>query len=418
MAIKIFDSKSALYLILTFFLFVAGCGCNEKGSGTNEADAQVDAGFVDVEDAKVVDASPPMPDGSTQHDFCDEPFFKLPIDGPTQATYHLTMWKDKIVYSVTSTDDINKLDIHLMDLSTCVEKQISYSGEGVGAAVDDEKIIWRDSRNRTEDPYHCSDHYVHNLESGIEERLSNKPDCVGIPRMFGDWIAYRQGETTTSYTDLILTKYGSGEEKIIVPGTWLPISPDLSERYLVFGAQTEDSTSMGRDAYYYDLPEESLHRVTETSDIFCNDVSASGDWMMYMGPYHSMQMPFRVGLYNIPEKKHIALSPEEDAIPSIALHENLAAWTTIIYSGINYQGPVDIEMYDIKQETRRKLTKTSGRLRAISMFFPYLVVVDSIGFNGNRLQNDFYVANLVKLGIADEEGNLVPGEGVIEPPEP
>jgi hypothetical protein len=44
MAIKIFDSKSAPYLILTVFLFVAGCGCNEKGSGTNEADAQVDAG--------------------------------------------------------------------------------------------------------------------------------------------------------------------------------------------------------------------------------------------------------------------------------------------------------------------------------------------------------------------------------------
>ena len=140
--------------------------------------------------------------------------------------------------------------------------------------------------------------------------------------------------------------------------------------------------------------------------------------MIYAGNYFPSQMPFRVGLYNIPEKRHIALSPEENAIPSIALHENLAAWTTMIYSGINYQGPVDIEIYDIKQETRRRITKTSGRLRANFLFFPYLVMLDARYYTGNDLQNDFYVANLVKLGIADEEGNLLPGDGVIEQPEP
>ena len=419
MAIKIFDSKSAPYLILTFFLFVAGCGCNEKGSGTNEADAQVDAGFVDVEDAKVVDASPPMPDGSTQHDFCDQPFFKLPIDGPTQATYQLTIWKDKIVYSVTSPDDINKKDIHLMDLSSCVEKQISYSGKAAGPIMDDEKIVWLDYRNMSEDPYHCTDYYMYDLSLEKEERLTENPECNGEFALFGDYFAFKKAESTTlNIKDLYLTKYGSGEEKIIVPGAWLPISPDLSERYLVFGAQTEDSTSMGRDAYYYDLQEESLHRVTETSDVFCQGTIAWGDWMIYAGNYFPSQMPFRVGLYNMPEKRHIALSPEEDAIPSIALHENLAAWTTVMYSGTHYTGPRDIELYDVKQETNRRITKHSGGMGVRTLFFPYLVAMDARYYNGNRLQNDFYVANLVKLGITDEDGNLLPGEGVIEQPEP
>ncbi len=417
MAIKIIDIKpAAACLITAMLLFHPGCGCSEKSEA--ETDAAIDAHITDAGDADIADAdaSPSLPDGETQHTFCDEPFFKLPIHGPTQETYHLTMWKEEIVYSVTEPNT-TKRDIYLMDLSTCIEKRISYSGRGTGAAVDDEKIIWRDSRNASDDPYHCDDFFKYDFSVGQEERITNNPECKGGVTLYGDWLAYRQAESTTSErTNLILTKYGSGEEKIIVPGTWLPISPVLSERYLVFGAQSIDSTSMGRDAYYYDLVEETLNRVTETSDIFCNQLQSSGDWFMYAGSYYSMQMPFRVGLYNIPEKRHIALSPDEDAIPSIALHEKLAAWTTMIYSGIHYAGPVDIEMYDIKQETRRRLTKESGGLGAIAMFFPYLVMADAKIYTGNILQNDFYVANLVKLGITDEDGNLLPGEGVIEPP--
>ena len=408
------------YWMVVVLLVFSGCGCSEKGNGADKIDAGIDASFLDAGDGGGVDAdaTPEPPDGTIQHDFCDKAFFKLPIDGPTQATYHLAIWQDKIVYSVTTPGDITKKDVYLMDLSTCIEKQISYSGKGAGAAVDDARVIWRDSRNRSEDPYHCSDHYIYNLASGLESQLNEDPKCVGIPRLYGDWLSYRQAESTSSdRTDLILTQLGSGEEEIIVPGTWLPISPDLSEQYLVFGAQSEDSTSIGRDAYYYDLQEETLHRIPESSDVFCEGVTVSGDWLMYGGNYYSMQMPFKVALYNIPEKRHIALSPQEDIIPSIALHGNLAAWTTMIYSGTHYMGPVDMEMYDVNQETRRRLTKTSGHLRAIAMFFPYLVMLQARYYDGNNFKNDFYVAHLVKLGITDAEGNLLAGEGAIEQPD-
>lgn len=401
-------------------LVFSGCGCSEKGNGADKIDAGIDASFLDAGDEGGVDAdaTPEHPDGTIQHDFCDKAFFKLPIDGPTQATYHLEIWEDKIVYSVTSPDDITEKNVYLMDLSTCIEKQISYSGKGVGAVIYGEKIIWRDSRNSSENPYYCDDFFLFDLETELELRLTSNPECKGDRTFYGEWFAFRQEESTTiDRSHLILTRFGSGEEKIIVPGTWLPISPDLSERYLVFGAQSEDSTSMGRDAYYYDLQEETLHRIPESSDVFCEGITVSGDWLMYAGSYYSMQMPFKVALYNIPEKRHIALSSEEDIIPSIALHGNLAAWTTMIYSGTHYMGPVDMEMYDINQETRRRLTKTSGHLGAIAMFFPYLVMLHARYYDGNNYKNDFYVANLVKLGITDSEGNLLAGEGAIEQPD-
>ena len=406
--------------MVVVLLVFSGCGCSEKGNGADKIDAGIDASFLDAGDGGGVDAdaTPEPPDGTIQHDFCDKAFFKLPIDGPTQATYRLSIWGDKIVYSVTSPEDITKRDVHLMDLTTCTEKQITYSGKGLGAGIDNEKIAWVDSRNMAEEPYHCGDLFVYYLNSREEEKLTINPECKGGVTTNGNLLSYRQAESTSSdRTDLILTRFGSGEEEIIVPGTWLPISPDLSERYLVFGAQSEDSTSMGRDAYYYDLQEETLHRIPESSDVFCEGVTVSGDWLMYAGNYYSMQMPFKVALYNIPEKRHIALSPQEDIIPSIALHGNLAAWTTMIYSGTHYMGPVDMEMYDVNQETRRRLTKTSGHLRAIAMFFPYLVMLQARYYDGNNFKNDFYVAHLVKLGITDAQGNLLAGDGAIEQPD-
>jgi hypothetical protein len=173
---------------------------------------------------------------------------------------------------------------------------------------------------------------------------------------------------------------------------------------------------MGRDIYYYDLQEESLHHVWESSDVFCGLNAHSGEWIFYQGTYQSMQPPFKAALYHIPSKQHIVLAPEEGASPGYALHRNLVAWSTTEYSGTWYQGPVDVVIYDVNQETSRRVTTLSSMLLPIAMHFPYLILRDLREYNDDRMRNDYYAAHLVRLGITDAEGNLLAGGGVIEPP--
>ena len=77
--------------------------------------------------------------------------------------------------------------------------------------------------------------------------------------------------------------------------------------------------------------------------------------------------------------------------------------------------PADVEIYDLRNGTHRRVSTRESNLTPMAMFFPYLVMSDVLELE-QPIQNDYYVANLVTLGIADEQGNLLPGEGVLEPP--
>jgi hypothetical protein len=288
----------------------------------------------------------------------------------------------------------------------------------MGPIINGELVVWADFAETSNDPYYANDLVMHDLGTGQRVQLTEDPNGEGDKSLYGNLLAFTKAQAAhpSSPYDLMLMNLDTAEVSLVLSGDWIPIFPHLSERYLVFAAQSEDSTSMGRDIYYYDLQEESLHHVWESSDVFCGLNAHSGEWIFYQGTYQSMQPPFKAALYHIPSKQHIVLAPEEGASPGYALHRNLVAWSTTEYSGTWYQGPVDVVIYDVNQETSRRVTTLSSMLLPIAMHFPYLILRDLREYNDDRMRNDYYAAHLVRLGITDAEGNLLAGGGVIEPP--
>jgi hypothetical protein len=260
---------------------------------------------------------------------------------------------------------------------------------------------------------------MYDLVTKQKVELTDDPEGDGELALNGNLLAFTRAEQPNPNAgyDLRLMNLDTGEATVLLPAEWLPIFPNLSERYLVFAAYSEDSTSIGRDIYYYDLEQMQLNHVWGSADVFCGLNTHWGEWILYVGNYSRLQPPFKVGLYHITTGEHIVLSDDEGAGPGYALHHNLAAWSTTSYSGTWYQGPVDIEVYEIGSALNRRITKHSSMLLPIAFHFPYLVIRDLQKYTGDPMRNDYYVAHLVKLGITDAEGNLLPGEGVIEPPQ-
>jgi hypothetical protein len=49
------------------------------------------------------------------------------------------------------------------------------------------------------------------------------------------------------------------------------------------------------------------------------------------------------------------------------------------------------------------------------MAFPYLIVGHWLAIS-QASNVDYYIANLVELGVTDSAGNLLPGDPVLDPP--
>jgi hypothetical protein len=87
------------------------------------------------------------------------------------------------------------------------------------------------------------------------------------------------------------------------------------------------------------------------------------------------------------------------------------AWAT--HGQLN---PSDIEIYDIQTGLSRRVTSQPSNFRAYGLAHPYLILMHRLNLSQSFLMNDFYVANLVALGITDVDGRVLPGDGVLGPP--
>ena len=93
-----------LVIALALIAGATACGCEET-----PADRDADSGDASLPDAHVPDARVPdaqipdagsdaaVPPDAIQHSFCNEPFFKLPIDGQSERTSGIAMQGDRIV---------------------------------------------------------------------------------------------------------------------------------------------------------------------------------------------------------------------------------------------------------------------------------------------------------------------------------
>jgi hypothetical protein len=355
----------------------------------------------------------PWPD-ATQHDFCDQPFFKLPIDGQSQITLGIDLDSSRVAWTFHDTSPGTRGDIHALDLSSCVERVITQGALAGNLRIHGDEVIHDDIDDATAAAF-CSDLYTVTWAGGSRQRLTSTPQCEGEPRTNGQHVIFRRLETIDDAASLRLWDRQTDAQVELSPAEANIESFDLNDRYAVWLAYTQDPLSVGRDLFYRDLSAGESFHVDSTYDRWQLFTQLWEDWVIVKGGDNWLESPFFVELINLATQEERSLLEGDYAGGIPRIDSGLVTYHTSANSGTEYSFPSDIVLYEIASDTGRRLTTEPGYLALIRFSYPYLLMLRFLNL-GDTFMNDFYVANLVALGITDGMGQLIPGDPVIDPP--
>lgn len=416
---------SRAILLLVFLGALAAC--REASPPGGERDGGRDAG-ADAADSRpdalpLKDAAPPRdsePPVGIPHDFCHLPFFQLPIDGNLEEVLGADVWGDRVVISkYKGLESELGRNIHLFDLGSCTEYRLTYQRNAAVPIIRENTVFWVDFL-MPEDapPDHVNAVYRYSLSSWREEMLFSYPVGTRYIHANETVLAFSQGvDPQAEYFSLNVYDLRSGLVNEIVPAR--PPAPyflvdwhHLGDRYLVFTSYTDDPRSEGRDVFVHDLETGLTAHVPSTFAERQNLPRVWGNHAVWSSSIYRSAPPHRLVLYHIPTGEELDIVSGDGAATAGKIHKNLVVYTTDRYYGMTYtMYPADLEIYDINTGVYRRITTMSAGLRAFRFFFPWVLVHDNIGS-----MRDWYVLNLVSLGVTDEDGNVIPGEPVLDPP--
>lgn len=393
------------------------CRCEHSASSADgdsdaasEASVPPEAGLPDAGlDGQV------LPD-ATQHDFCGEALFKLPIDGQTEATYGLDIWDEHVIWAKENTSSgTPQSDIYLLNLSTCVESVLTNGAEAFGPSIHNEDIYWYDISDSPND--YCSELYHYSLGTGEASRLTTTAGCEQLTASVGRYLAYSYQATVTEPPSLRLWDLMSGSDIEVSP-SWTNIQADYfkaSDNNLVWVAYTQDPLSIGRDVFYRDLWAGETHHIDASYDDHQYFPFIWQEWITWQDMAGYVQYPSAITLYNLVTQERIQIVSDDHAAIVAPIRDGLVAYNTSRYSGTNLQDPSDLEVYEVETGLTRRITAFAGNFRVLSIDPPFMLLTVVLHLPDNR-KNDYYIANLEALGVIDSQGSLIPGGPVITPP--
>lgn len=367
----------------------------------------------------LLDAGSPF--GVSQYDYCNLPFFRLPIDGQNQTTWGMDMHGNRLAYAVSRKDDHEWVEVHSFDIGTCKDHLLTRCASAREPAIWGNLIFWHDFRNDLDaQDYPCAEVYNYDVAAWQEQRLATQGDCAYQPKTNGRYIAYRTYSRTSPYPDcggyyylpcepepLMLRDTITGDEiqvsSILSDTRGAPVY-DLGELYM---AWTSDASGPSRGVHYFDIENRTYGYVEPPPATAAIRVRVWGDYLTYVTWWGG-----GLQLYNMSTGEEW----ETGGRSYYTIGDYLVAWYTTRYSFTFEKYPGDVEMFDIRSLVYRRLTTRASNLTPWIIQFPYLLVFDKMVPETYHTSN-WYVADLVKLGITDADGNLLPGDPVIEPPQ-
>jgi len=191
----------------------------------------------------------------------------------------------------------------------------------------------------------------------------------------------------------------------------------INDRYVVWKAWGDGQPdSYGRDIFFYDLQTGQKGHVPASAPGWAYQVDVGSHWIAWMDSARENSPPYRIWIYDIDTGEATMLSEEPDFF-GFNLDHQLLVWDTYAYCGNEcYHLDTDLEAYDVRTGLRRRLTTRqypwgSGPGH---MNLPWLLV--GVGAYGPPYPQGVFLLNLEKLGVVDQDGNLLPGDPTIEPP--
>ena len=412
--------------ILAAAALAAAVGCHEKADSDKDAGdaASPDAGPPDavVNDAAVDARLDASPDASTdasviQHYFCNEPFFKLPIDGQTEATHSIEIDRGRVLWTRNGSGSTYSAgEMFLLDLETCIERQLTQGSKAGRAHLVGNHLVWDDRKD--EDGQWCTDLYHMDLSTGITDRMTQTPGCELDPRTNGRFVAYSWVDTLdgppTVPPTLRLLDMDTGDDIELWRGS--VSSFDLDERYVVWPGYGPDPQSVGRDIYVHDLESGETSHLDFTYERYQWWVFIWQGWVTIRGTDNGLYDPLNfLQLYHLETQELRTILVDDYATSAAWIKDGLLAYNTSQYSVQPALNPSDLEVYEIDTAESRRITQTESNLRAFGVSSPFILILKEL-FNPNSYMNDFYIANLEALGVLDASGILIPGDPVIDPP--
>lgn len=386
--------------------------CVDNGTG-DEPDAGLEAGTADASpvdaglEASVPDAQV-RPDART-FDFCGDAVFKLPFDGQNGYLSGQELEGAQVYYSFRRLGELGQ--IYRFDLELCEEQQLTLGGSAMYFGVMNGILVY--DRYSPNDPL-CRDLDVMDATELTIEPLLDSPDCESRPRTNGRHVTYLRQPDSSSPGSFRLYDRLQGTDVELTPFTGLK-SPNMSDRYVVWTAVAPTPLSEGSDVLVHDLATGETTQLEASYDKWQDWVFVWEDYVTWSGAEGDLVPPYHLVLYDL-VTGDTELLLEGDYTVSIApIRAGLVAYNTSRYTGLAARAPSDIELHDIETQVTRRITAESGNLRAARIDPPYLLMTLDLG---QALKDDLYVANLEALGVLDASGFLIPGGGVIYPPQP
>jgi len=415
----------------------AGCGCNgsrgEKVDAGQDAALRIDA-CVNCPEASIPDAYippdryewhdadmrpdaqwPPVP---VSYDFCDAGFFKLPINGETELSYGVDLWGDGVVYEKRPAPATHNRLLHYFNISECKEYALTQDSDDIGRAD-----IWNNliclplCRDCTDEK--GSDLFMVDVESWERYRLTNTTTGAIAPMFNGTYVAYLEyepnGDSPNPPPMKLMVWDTVTDEATEIYGATTPYY-NISDRYVAWAGYFGLPGQVGKDIAYYDLQTKETVHIDSTLPWNQMVVDVWEDNIVWGTAENDVYAPFHSKLYNITTQTETEIVSGDETLCYGNIHENLVAYNSTQFRDPQLEDvwPSDLMLYDIELDLHRRVTTEPSNLGRVEIFFPYILVVDVLDVDPHM--NDFYIIDMVKMGLVDEQGSLLPGGPVLTPP--
>jgi len=419
---------------------LAGAGCSGRGSGPVRDVGPVDrrdVGPVDRRDA-AVEAGPgdggldavvcrnygrvrpmPWPPPGRDYDFCDQVFFKLPLDMWDQgSTGSVRLHGGRLVYYAWDASlSAAPSNIYYFDLEACRQYEVAwqYPQDASIALVWGNKLAAKWSLPCADSPNYF---FLVDLDTWDLEQITTDATDVGsgAAAYNGRYLAADKAWELPDGGYRRLTRVvdlETAQEQVVAEQRRYPDYMWATDDYFAwieFGDR-----GYGRWAVWYDPDAGEKHVIEETVEEYQEYVYAWGNkivghWgeIYQIGPYHVWVYDVATGDF-----QEVAI---EQGIPFPEIWRNVLVMRTTKYAADPHTGyPVDIVLKDLETGVERRITREAGYVFLPGGFDPPWLV---IGVYGGWPHHTYWMLNVYEAGLIDADGHVIPGDPVIDPPTP
>lgn len=230
----------------------------------------------------------------------------------SQVVRFLSIYDDKLVYAYKEDADISHAVIHLYNLSSGKEAQITVKEEmQLGPDIYGDKVVWEDFINSNYDIY------MYDLSTGLKTQITTSEYSQKYPSIYKDkivWSDNRHGDW-----DVYIYDINTGVEEQLVTARGSQVYPSIYEDRVVWVDYREGNYPES-DIYMYDLSTGTESKITSKTLLVLKRPEIYDNKIIWWSGRNGVYM------YDMLTKEETQFIPF-GACPSI--YKNRIAWSSI-----------------------------------------------------------------------------------------